>query len=230
MSLGFDAVGDFANRAVGTGLAASWGGWWQRLSQVGDRQICEIETANRGLIFEEFNATNVGVRIIAGAGQLANFAVALNEWIFLAISRNANIINFYKYTEAGVRTDINLNVDIGVDAGTNTVAVRLGNNDGYGDTAFGSNRYWRAWTRALTAADWDAEVTMTPSGGTPAASVTSIWGSYLMPDGTTTTDVSGQSHPLSITSGVTSGGEPSIPGPPAVPQLLVRSQNILLTR
>jgi hypothetical protein len=218
MSLQFNAIGDYAEiyndaAALGSSVNTTVLVWYRKEDSTLDHTIMEIR--HLGVIDGwriSSTAGNVQAYSSIGGGTTTDYALASNTYAALALVRNGRYTSWYAWTEAGVRTDVSLSVDQ-TDYGTNTSIVSFGNGQrGYGDTASGQYRYGRVWARALTATELDAEVAMTPSSGTPAASTTNLRGSWALADGTTTTDWSAAGNALTINSGSTGTDEPTIPG------------------
>jgi hypothetical protein len=233
MSLLFNATGDYAEiyndtAALGSAMTTTGLVWYRKEDSTADHIIFELV---HGSISDQWNISGTAgnIRATSTGGGVVNtdYALASNTYAALAIVRNGRYTTWYAWTEAGVRTTVYSNWDQ-VDYGNNTKTASFGNGQrGYGDTASGQYRYGRVWARALTATELDAEVAMTPSSGTPAASTTNLRGSWALADGTTTTDWSAAGNALTINSGSTGTDEPTIPGggSTVVPGIWLSRQN-----
>lgn len=216
MSLRLDAVGDYAQRTGAANLGNTTNGtallWYRKEDSTADRDILTLARSGQAGIWQIASSTQVKAHINSEAG--VNINMATNSWAGLAITHDETSggWNFYFY-QAGTLT---LVASQSGGSGGSLATLRLGNNDGWGDSALGSNRYLRFWNRALSAAEIQAEFEMTPSGGTPAASTTNLFDSWLLPDGTDGTGVFA-STALTISGAATSSEEPTISGGGASP-------------
>lgn len=215
MSLQFDGVGDYAAATgfPGSTYEATCGAWYRTGDTTAGREIMRLHRNNAVAYFRVVNSTTIESWV--ASAQRATWTIAQNTWYYLTISNSAN-----SYDVIARVFDTSGN-EIAVASGSNTwnggsyariAEFVLGNNDAYGDSALGYRRYARYWTRIQTQSQMAAEAAMTPSSGTPAASTTNLWGSWGLPDGTTTTDWSGGSHAITISGGATGSEEPTIGG------------------
>ena len=217
MSLRLDGVGDYAQRTGAANLGNTADGtallWYRKEDSTADREILNLARSGQAGLWQIASSTQVKAHI--NTEGAVNVNMATNSWAGLAVVHNATDANWYFYFyQSGTLT---LVATQGGGSGGNLATLRIGNNDGWGDSALGSNRYLRFWNRALSAAEIEAEFEMTPSGGTPAASTTNLFDSWLLPDGTDGTGVFA-STALTISGAATSSEEPTIGGgaPPAI--------------
>ncbi len=207
MSLRLDGVGDYAQRIGAANLGNTADGtallWYRKEDSTADREILNLARSGQAGLWQIASSTQVKAHINTEAGVSINMAT--NSWAGLAVVHNATDANWYFYFyQSGTLT---LVATQGGGSGGNLATLRIGNNDGWGDSALGSNRYLRFWNRALSAAEIQAEFEMTPSGGTPAASTTGLFDSWLLPDDTSGTGVHAGTA-LTISGAVTSTEEP----------------------
>lgn len=159
--------------------------------------------------FRTVSATEMKMRV--GSNDSSPFAANSGAWHKLAITISAaGVFNCYAGPMSGalalVYTDSSTN--------TNEISsVGIGQDGGSYTSARGCHRYYRYWAgRVLTLGELEAEFAMTPSGGTPAASATNLYFSWPLPDGTDTTDLTGNGRVPTISGAVTSAEEPTIGG------------------
>lgn len=217
MSLEFDAVADYARltpaSAVGNTYSASMADWFRLQETTAGRIIASLTRANGTGALQVVNSTTL--RSWTGGAERATWTVAQNTWYMVAISNDAGTGNVI------MRLFDTSGSEIAVASGSNTWSGGnyayigssvLGRSSVWEDTARCCHRYWRVWTRVLSQAQFADEAAMTPASGSPAASTTNLRGSWPLPDGTTTTDWSGNSVAISISGGSTSADEPTIGG------------------
>lgn len=217
MSLEFNAVGDYGRltpaSAVGNTYAASMVVVFRHQDSTASRIIASLSRANATGALMVVNSTTL--QFHCASAQRATWTVALNSWYTVAISNDAGSGNVIMRLFG---MDGN---EIAVASGSNTYnggsyayigSSVLGRSSQWEDSAFVCFRYWRVWTRTLTQAQFADEAAMTPVSGTPAASTTNLRGSWPLPDGTTTTDWSGNGVAITLNGGSTSSDEPTIGG------------------
>lgn len=211
MSLRLDGVGDYAQRIGAANLGNTVDGtallWYRKEDSTADREILNLARSGQAGIWQIASSTQVKAHINSETG--VNINMATNSYAGLATTYNGTSGNwlFYFY-QSGTLTLVATQYG---GSSNPTATLRIGNNDGWGDSALGSNRYLRFWNRTLSAAEIQAEFEMTPSGGTPAASTTNLFDSWLLPDGTDGIGVFA-STALTISGAVTSTEEPTIGG------------------
>ena len=193
MSLRLDGVGDYAQRIGAANLGNTVDGtallWYRKEDSTADREILTLARSGQAGIWQIASSTQVKAHIAT------TYNGTSGNWLFY----------FY---QSGTLTLVATQYG---GSSNPTATLRVGNNDGWGDSALGSNRYLRFWNRTLSAAEIQAEFEMTPSGGTPAASTTNLFDSWLLPDGTDGIGVFA-STALTISGAVTSTEEPTIGG------------------
>lgn len=218
MSLRLDGVTDYGHIGAGGNQSTALGSvpthtiliWYRKEDSTVARQAVSVGHGSQNDDWSVSpNADNLRAYTTYGPTQ-TDYAVATNAWVALAIVRNGRYTSWYAWTEAGVRTNVQVNVDT-FDYSNNTANVLIGNDNPYGDTALGSYRYCRVWAAALTTTELDAEVAFTPSSGSPAVRTADLKASWGLPDATTGTDWSAAGNTLTLSGGATSGEEPTIP-------------------
>lgn len=212
MSLRLDGTGDYAQRTGAANLGNTTNGtllvWYRKEDSTADREILSLARSGQAGLWQIASGTQVKAHISSEAA--VNINMATNSWAGLAVTHDetSGEWNFYFY-QSGTLT---LVATQNGGAGGSLAGIRLGNNDAWGDSALGSNRYLRYWTRELSAAEVQAEFEMTPSSGTPAASGTNLYLSWPLANSTDTTDWSGNSRVPTLSGGSTSSEEPTIGG------------------
>lgn len=212
MSLRLDGVTDYAERTTAANLGSTVNCtalmWYRKEDSTNDREILTMGKSGQAGLWQVASSTQVKAHISSEAGVAINMAA--NSWAGLAITYNSTSGNwiFYFYQDGTLTT---VATQYG-GSGANTSSLRVGNNDAWGDSASGSNRYLRYWTRELSAAEVQAEFEMTPISGTPAASATNLYLSWPLADSTDTTDWTGNSRAPTISGAATSSEEPTIGG------------------
>lgn len=212
MSLRLDGVTDYAERTTAANLGSTVNCtalmWYRKEDSTNDREILTMGKSGQGGLWQVASGTQIKAHISSESGVAINMAT--NSWAGLAITYNSTSGNwiFYFY-QSGTLTTVATQYG---GSGSNTSSLRVGNNDAWGDSARGSNRYLRYWTRELSAAEVQAEFEMTPSSGTPAASATNLYLSWPLADSTDTTDWTGNSRAPTISGAATSSEEPTIGG------------------
>ena len=228
MSFRIDGVGDYAQRTGAANLGNSQLGtlvvWYRKEDSTVDREIITLSRSGSAGRFAIQSSTQIKGGV--NSETPTNQNMATNSWAGLAISVNSDSgnINCYFY-QSGTLTTV---WSSSAGAGGNLATLRLGNNDAWGDSASGSFRYARFWTAILDATEIQAEFEMTPSGGTPAARMTNLFDSWLLPTGTDGTGVNGNS--LTLSGGVTSSEEPPLGGSGpvfTVPFMVPRQRTLL---
>jgi len=228
MSFRIDGVGDYAQRTGAANLGNSQLGtlvvWYRKEDSTVDREIITLSRSGSAGRFAIQSSTQIKGGV--NSETPINQNMATNSWAGLAISVNSDSgnINCYFY-QSGTLTTV---WSSSAGAGGNLATLRLGNNDAWGDSASGSFRYARFWTAILDATEIQAEFEMTPSGGTPAARMTNLFDSWLLPTGTDGSGVN--SNSLTLSGGATSSEEPTIGGAgPAftVPFMVPRQRTLL---
>lgn len=211
MSLRLDGVGDYAQRIGAANLGNTVDGtallWYRKEDSTADREILNLARSGQAGIWQIASSTQVKAHINSETG--VNINMATNSYAGLATTYNGTSGNwlFYFY-QSGTLTLVATQYG---GSSNPTATLRIGNNDGWGDSALGSNRYLRFWNRTLSAAEIQAEFEMTPSGGTPAASTTNLFDSWLLPDNADGVGVYAGTT-LTISGAVTSTEEPTIGG------------------
>lgn len=229
MSFRLDGTTDYAQRTTAANLGNSQLGtlvvWYRKEDSTLDREIMALSRSGSAGRFAIQSSTQIKGGV-SGETPI-NQNMATNSWAGLATTVNSDsgIINCYFY-QSGTLTTVWTS---SAGAGGNLATLRLGNNDAWGDSASGSFRYARFWTAILDATEIQAEFEMTPSGGTPAARMTNLFDSWLLPTGTDGSGVNGNS--LTLSGGATSSEEPPIGGGggPAltVPFMVPRQRTLL---
>lgn len=139
-----------------------------------------------------------------------NFTHSSGTWIYycLSIEEAADEFNLYAYDEAGNRTDIILGAYIG--RSTDVDSLDIGRGDD-ASSAVGEYRYLRFWDAELSTTQFNAERTSATAVKTDVT-----YGSWALPDGSTTTDA-GSIGALTFGANVaTDTDEPTLGGASAV--------------
>ena len=219
MSFRIDGVGDYAQRTgsanLGSATSATFLVWFRKEGSTVDRDIAVMTKPGKAVIFRDQSSTQVkgGVNF----GTFVNQSMALNSWAGLALRTDGSNWDTLFY-QSGVLTVVHSESSYSGDPIGN---ITLGNNDAWGDSAAGCLRYARFWTAALSNAEIQAEFEMTPSGGMPAARLTNLFDSWLLPTGTDGSGVN--SNSLTLSGGATSAEEPTIGGGAVVAAGILRS-------
>jgi hypothetical protein len=153
----------------------------------------------RLVIFEIDN----GVTTINGAGGAAT--LQLGVWYFVALVRSGNVLRLYRGTPASIAQD-------GSAAGTGSpgtrtqaaTGLRMGSNQVLTESESAEHGGWRAYTRALTAAELQLE-----AGESLANSLASLWADWPLSNKDRLVDRSGNGRDLSALNGpLTTGAAP----------------------
>lgn len=213
MSLEINSDNDYFARNgasnLGSVTSGTLVGWYYKNDATNNDLAVVFSKSGTSSSFRTVSATEMKVR--CGSNDSSNFTANSSTWMKLAVTVTSDGTFTFYAAPAGsslaqVYTENSTN--------TNQVAAITGGQDGGSYTsARGAYRYFRYWAgRVLTFEEIEAEFAMTPSSGSPAASVTSLYLSWPLPDGTTTTDWGSNSAPPTISGAATSAEEPTIGG------------------
>ena len=213
MSLRFASTSGYANlngaAALGNSNNGTLLGWWRKEDSTNGRDILALSRSGGGAVIRSLSSTQITGGYSANTGGFGTYNLANNLYVGLALTTTDSVVQFYAWDGSSLTL---VATDSTFYAPTNLNNVYFGDTGAWGDAAIGCHRYGRYWSRVLSSAEILAEIQMTPSGGTPAASTTNLRGSWLFPDATTNTDVSGVGNTITISNGSTSTDEPTIGG------------------
>lgn len=225
MSLELNSDNDYAARTgeanLGTVDSASVVCWYYRNDATANDIVLTMSKSGTTGAFRTVSATHMRARA-GGSGNTIDFAANSGEWIGLAITMSTTgLYTYYTYQAGALTQQYQFNTtDL-----DNIVSLTIGQDGGTFNSARGSYRYLRYWAdRVLDATELEAEFEMTPSSGTPAANLTNLYLSWALPDGTDTTDLTGNSRVPTISGAVTSAEEPTIGGS-SIPIAAIASMN-----
>lgn len=213
MSLRFAGTSGQANlngaAALGNTTSGTILGWWRKEDSTVDRDILQLSRSGGGAVIRVGAAGQIKGGFNQNVAGFGTFNVSTNAYVGLALTISDSVVQFYAYDGSSLTL---VATDTSFYAPTNLNNCYFGNTGAWGAAAVGCHRYGRYWSRVLSSAEILAEFQMIPSPGTPAASTTNLRGSWLFPDATTNTDVSGVGNNLTIANGSTSSDEPTIGG------------------
>lgn len=213
MSLRFAGTNGYASlsgaAALGNSANGTLLGWYRKEDSTVDRDIIYLSKPSHAAVVRIASSTQIRGGYSGNAGGFGTYNVSNNTYVGLAVTMSDSTVQVYAYNGSAVTL---VATDSSFYAPANLGTIYFGDTGAWGDAAIGCHRYGRYWSRVLSSAEILAEFEMTPSGGTPAASTTNLRGSWLMPDASTATDVSGVGNNLTIANGSTSSEEPTIGG------------------
>lgn len=219
MSLELNSDNDYVARNgaanLGNTTEGTFLGWYYKNDSTNGDIITYMGKSGSTAHFRTISATQIRGRLGVGGGADAN--LSNGEWAGLAITvTSAGVFSLYMFV-GGVLTLVHSEAS----SNTNEITgIELGQSGGSYTSARGARRYQRFWTRVLTTEEMTAEFQMTPDAETPAASETELFLSWPLPDGTDTTDLSGNGNVPTISGAVTSAEEPTIGGGGASPAIV----------
>jgi hypothetical protein len=211
-----NSVTDSINRTSGPAHNALTLAFWMKV----DSSIVDNVPANICFINSSY-AYYVGIRMIFAAlgGRLVitgggitdpvnpdDPSIERNTWLYVAMTSAGAVTDGFKayvWSADGVLQQ----TAFGTPTGSGTLdSIQIGNLDG--DATLGKYAYGRVWSRVLTQANLEAEMFSPTVVGT-----TNIYSAWVDDP---STDVSGQSHPFSVTSITTDADTPPVTAPPAI--------------
>lgn len=224
MSIEFTGNNDYLIRTGEANLGSAANGsallWFNRNDSAAGADIFAIGKSGNGGLFRTQSSTTIRAAVNTNISSGTDYSLGNGTWVGLAVTMGSdNYYRMYVY-EGGSITALHAEDTYG---SANVSEIRIGQNGGYYTTCRGYYRYLRFFNRTLSQAEIEAEFQMTPSGGTPAASSTNLFDSWLLGGTSDLTGVYG-STTLSLGGGSTSANEPSIGGggpPRATKQLLL---------
>lgn len=229
MSLRFASTSGYANlngaAALGNSNNGTLLGWWRKEDSTNGRDIIALSRSGGGAVIRTLSSTQITGGYSANSGGFGTYNVSNNTYVGLALTISDSTVQFYAYNGTAVTLVV---TDSTFYTPTNLNNIYLGDTGAWGDAAIGCHRYARYWPRILTSAQILDEFEMVPDSGTPAADTTNLRGSWLLPDATTATDLSGVGNTLTISGGSTSSDEPSIGGGGSLLPLPIRTPNMFM--
>lgn len=229
MSLRFAGTSGQANlngaAALGNTTSGTILDWWRKEDSTVDRDILQLSRSGGGAVIRVGAAGQIKGGFNQNVAGFGTFNVSTNAYVGLALTISDSVVQFYAYDGSSLTL---VATDNSFYAPTNLNNCYFGNTGTWGAAAVGCHRYGRYWSRVLSSAEILAEFQMIPSPGTPAASTTNLRGSWLFPDATTNTDVSGVGNTITISNGSTSADEPPIGGAQVFIPTQYRRTNALL--
>jgi len=213
MSLRFAGTSGYARinsaATLGNTVNGSILTWYRKEDSTADREIISLTRPGGGATIHAYSATQIRGGYTSNLAGMSFYNVSNGTYIGLALTYADGTISFYAYDGSDA---VLVGTDNSSGSGANLNIMTFGNTGAWGAAAVGCHRYGRYWSRVLSLSELTAEFEMTPSVGTPAASTTSLRGSWLFPDSTTNTDLSGLGNTITIANGSTSSDEPPIGG------------------
>lgn len=225
MSLEINSDNDYFVRTgsanLGSVTSGSCAGWYYKNDSTNQDLALVFSKSGTASSMRTASATEMRYRV--GTNDSSTFAANNGTWMKLAMTVTAGgdfigyaapagspLVQVFEFDSTNVNE---------------ITTISGGQNGGTFTSARGSYRYFRYWAgRVLTLEELEAEFAMTPSSGTPAASVTNLYLSWPLPDGTTTTDWGSNSAPPTISGAATSLEEPTIGGA-SIPIAAIASMN-----
>jgi hypothetical protein len=228
MSLRFATVAGYANLNGAAALGNSTNGTLLQLYRKEDstngRDVIGLTRSGGGALIQIVSATQIRGGHSSNLGGMTTYNVANGVYVGLALTLSDSLAQCFVYDGALTL----FASDNTFYTPSNLTNVWFGDQGPWGDGAVGCRRYGRVWSRVLSSAEILAEFEMVPSLATPAASLTGLRGSWLLPDATTGTDISGVGNNLTISGGSTSADEPPIGGAQVFIPTQYRRTNSLL--
>lgn len=212
MSLYLNSDNDYVTRTGAANLGNTdeftFAVWYGRNETATGTEV--VASGIPGIGFGLLLPTTTQIRGYVSGASNGDAAFANLSWGGLAIRRSYSASSWTtSLFQSGILTNV-YSFSSG-DTG-NCSFVALGQTGGYYTTARGYYRYARFWTVRKSDAELEGEFNMTPSAGTPAASLTGLYFSWPLANGTDTTDWSGNSRAPTISGAGTSSEEPPLGG------------------
>ena len=213
MSLRFAGTSGYARlsgaAALGNSTSGTLLGWYRKEDSTADRDIFGLTRSGGGAVVRIGATGQIKGGYTHNTSGFGTYNVSTNTYVGLALTLTDSAVQIYAYDGSAVTLVV---TDSTFFAATNLTTIYVGDQGPWGDGAIGCYRYLRYWPRILSSAQILDEFEMVPDSGTPAADTTNLRGSWLLPDATTATDLSGVGNTLTISGGSTSSDEPSIGG------------------
>lgn len=161
--------------------------------------------------FRTVSATEMKVRVINSGNESSPFTANSATWMMLAATvTGSGVFTFYAGPMGGTLAQVYTHNST---VTTEVTTISGGQNGGSFTSARGAYRYFRYWAgRVLTLEEIEDEFAMVPDLGTPAANLTDLYLSWPLPDGTDTTDLTGNGRTPTLSGTATSAEEPTIGG------------------
>ena len=229
MSLRFAGTSGYARlsgaAALGNSTSGTLLGWYRKEDSTTDRDIFGLTRSGGGAVVRIGATGQIKGGYTSNASAFGTYSVTTNTYVGLALTLTDSAVQIYAYDGSAVTLVV---TDSTFYSASNLSTIYVGDQGSWSDAAIGCYRYLRYWSRILSSADILAEFQMAPDSGTPAASTTNLRGSWLLPDASTTTDLSGVGNTITISNGSTSADEPPIGGAQVFIPTQYRRTNSLL--